>query len=134
MAYEDVFRMSVHAVISDLDGRVLLLRATYGSGAWGLPGGALEPGETVLDALTRECREELGAEIKIRYLSGIYYHTSHNSHVLIFRCSIPRGAPIQLSPEHNDWRYFDVEELSSVQRCRVEDCLGFSGMLHSRRF
>lgn len=42
MGFEDSFRLSVHAVITDTWNRVLLLRATYGDGAWGLPGGALD--------------------------------------------------------------------------------------------
>jgi hypothetical protein len=45
MAFEDLFRMSVHAVIGNEAG-VLLLRATYAKRVWGLPGGALEPGES----------------------------------------------------------------------------------------
>lgn len=30
-------------------------------GSWGLPGGRVESGETLIDAITRECQEELGA-------------------------------------------------------------------------
>lgn len=134
MAFEDWFRMSVHAVITDPLDRVLLLRATYGEGAWGLPGGALEPGETVHEALARECREELGTEVEIGYLSGVYLHSSVSSHALIFRCGLADGAEIRLSGEHAEWRYFTREELAPVQRLRVEDCLEFGGVARSRRF
>lgn len=134
MAYGDLFRLSAHAVITDPDRRVLLLRASYGSRGWGLPGGALEPGETVEEALLRECREETGHEVRVRYLSGIYYHAAHNSHALIFRCSLPEGAVPALSPEHDEWRYHAVEELAPVQRRRVAECLDYSGRLRSARF
>lgn len=134
MGFEHRFRISVHAVIADADNRVLLLRATYGDQAWGLPGGALDPGETVHEALLRECQEEIGCPIVIRYLSGVYCHTRVESHALIFRCSLPPDATIHLSPEHSEWRYHAIHELAPVQRQRVEDCLAFNGSAVSSRF
>ncbi|HET6587301.1 MAG TPA: NUDIX domain-containing protein [Oleiagrimonas sp.] len=49
-------------VLADVDGRVLLAERPPGkqlAGHWEFPGGKLEPGETVVDALRRELREEL---------------------------------------------------------------------------
>ncbi len=92
-------------MITDGRSHVLQLRAAYGEGSWGLPGGALEPGETVLDALRRECREELGCDIDVLFLSGVYYHARDNSHALIFRCRLPEGAVPRLSSEHVEWRH-----------------------------
>lgn len=126
--------MSVHAVITDAEGRVLQLKATYGSRDWGLPGGNLDRGETIHEALRRECLEELGCEIEIRELTGIYYHARFNSQALIFRCELARDARIRLSREHSEARYFALEELSPVQRKRVEDCLGFDGQVRSAAF
>ena len=126
--------MSVHAVITDENERVLLLRATYADGAWGLPGGAVDPGETVHEALIRECQEELGCMVEMQYLSGVYCHPAVESHALIFRCTLPCGAAIRLSFEHSDWRYLALEELSPVQRQRVKDCLCFDGNARSRCF
>ena len=134
MGYEDWFRLSAHAVITDDEGRVLLLQATYGARAWGLPGGALDHEETVHDALRRECLEELGVEVDILHLSGIYYHAAPKSHAFIFRCTLPRDAAIRLSKEHDAWRYVPVDELPPVQRRRVEDCLGFDGEVMSACF
>ena len=134
MGFEDFFRLSVHAVITDAENRVLLLRATYGDGTWGLPGGALDAGETVHEALLRECREELGCEIDVQYLSGIYSHPAVKSQAIIFRCALPADAAVRLSAEHAEMRYFAPVEMSPVQRQRVEDCLGYDGQVVSRRF
>ena len=65
MAFNDTFRISSHGVVFNALGQVLLLKATYGNCAWGLPGGALEPGETIHQALLRECYEELGVNVEI---------------------------------------------------------------------
>lgn len=134
MGFDDTYRMSSHAVITDDRGRVLMLKATYGSLGWGFPGGALDPGETVLDALHRECMEELGCNVRICYLSGIYHHRGVNSHALIFRCELLGDMPITLSEEHSEWRYMPIEALTPSQRKRVEDCLSFTGEVRSEIF
>lgn len=51
------------AVILDAQGRVLLVRKR-GSTFFIQPGGKREPGETVLETLARELREELGVELR----------------------------------------------------------------------
>ena len=134
MGFEDRFRMSVHGVITDEHERVLLLRATYADHVWGLPGGAVDPRETVHETLIRECQEELGWPVEVQYLSGVYCHPAVESHALVFRCVLPSGADIRLSSEHSESRYFALEDLTPVQRQRVEDCLRFDGNARSRRF
>ncbi len=126
--------MSVHAVISDDEGRLLLLRQTYGDNRWGLPGGGVDPGETVHQAIVRECSEELGCEVEARCLTGIYYHAEFESHVCIFRCELPDHGGIRLSAEHSEYRWTPLEELGSVQRQRVEECLAFDGRVRSAAF
>ncbi|UDM17001.1 NUDIX hydrolase [Vogesella sp. XCS3] len=134
MAFDDRFRLSSHAVICNAAGEVLLLKASYGSQAWGLPGGALEPGETIHQALLRECREELGITLTICYLSGVYYHAQYDSQAFVFRCALPGGADIRLSEEHTAWAWFAPAQLPPVQRRRVEECLRFDGYVQSARF
>jgi 8-oxo-dGTP diphosphatase len=54
-------------VLFDAQGRVLLAQRPPGkhlAGSWEFPGGKCEPGESPLDALTRELREELGIELQ----------------------------------------------------------------------
>ena len=132
MAFSDTYRLSSHAVITNSDGQVLLLKANYGEKSWGLPGGALDKGETIHHALIRECHEELNCDVQIAYLSGVYYHTAFNSHAFIFRAFLPEHAEITLSDEHTDYRYFNLDELFDVQKERVLDCLNFTSDVVSR--
>ena len=93
--------------------------------------------ETIHEALIRECQEELGCDIDIQYLSGVYYHSAVNSHAFIFRCELKNmteNIKIQLSHEHSEYDWFDLASLSEVQKVRVQDCLAFNGKVMSRAF
>jgi ADP-ribose pyrophosphatase YjhB (NUDIX family) len=47
------------------DGRILLLNQDTGTGrSWSLPGGKLEAGETLAEALVREMKEETGLDVE----------------------------------------------------------------------
>ena len=62
----DILHVAV-AVIADDQSRILLARRHHNvhqGGLWEFPGGKLEPRETLADALRRECREELGIEVR----------------------------------------------------------------------
>lgn len=52
------FHVSVKALVFDETGRLLFLQER--EGGWDLPGGRMEHGESPLQALARECREEIG--------------------------------------------------------------------------
>ncbi len=134
MAFSDQFRLSVHGVFTDSDGKILQLKSTYDGDRWGLPGGALDPAETIHEALVRECREELGVEIDILYMSGMYFHKAYNSHACIFRCEMAKDSEIKLSSEHSEYRYFPLDEMSMIQRHRVLDCLNFESKVKSAKF
>ena len=59
--------IKVVAAIIEKDGKVLFCRRGAGGnceGLWEFPGGKIEPGETPFEAITREIKEELSAEIE----------------------------------------------------------------------
>jgi ADP-ribose pyrophosphatase YjhB (NUDIX family) len=68
-----VLRLSVSAAVWRRAGaRELLLMQRSDNGLWGLPGGYVEPGETVVQAVAREVEEETGVVARIGRLVGVY--------------------------------------------------------------
>lgn len=64
--------------VTDDRGRLLLqLRGDGDPAQWGLPGGAVELGESVEEAARREVREETGLDVSIRSLLGVYSKYRH---------------------------------------------------------
>ncbi len=66
--------LTVDAVITTFDGKIIFIRRKNPpyKGAWAFPGGFVEYGETVEDAVIREVNEETGAIIEIQELLGVY--------------------------------------------------------------
>ena len=80
--------IGVRAAAFDERGRVFLIRHSYVPG-WYLPGGGVEPGETVEEALKRELMEEGGIDLGASpELFGIYLNraVSARDHVVFFVC------------------------------------------------
>lgn len=64
------------ALVVDEDGRILLQRRAD-SGNWSLPGGRMELGESLGDAVVRETREETGLDVELTGILGIYTDPRH---------------------------------------------------------
>jgi 8-oxo-dGTP pyrophosphatase MutT (NUDIX family) len=89
--------LGVRAIVIDPQGRVFLVKHSYVSG-WHLPGGGVETGETVQDALARELLEEGGiTALEPPALHGVYFNSrvSRRDHVATFivRAFRQDGAP-----------------------------------------
>ena len=78
--------LGVRGVVLDAEGKVFLIHHTYVTG-WQLPGGGVEAGETVLDALKRELMEEGRIEVVAEpVLHGLFFnsHVTRRDHVAIY--------------------------------------------------
>jgi ADP-ribose pyrophosphatase YjhB (NUDIX family) len=78
--------LGVRGLVIDGSGRVFLVKHSYVEG-WHLPGGGVETGETMLEALTRELAEE--GNIKVAgqpVLHGMFFNkrASRRDHVALF--------------------------------------------------
>jgi ADP-ribose pyrophosphatase YjhB (NUDIX family) len=78
--------LGVRALVIDDDGRIFLVKHSYVSG-WHLPGGGVEAGETLTQAVARELREEGNIEVTAPpQLHGIFFNdrASRRDHVALF--------------------------------------------------
>jgi ADP-ribose pyrophosphatase YjhB (NUDIX family) len=106
--------MGVRAIVLDEQDRVFLVRHSYAPG-WHLPGGGVEPGETVVTSLERELVEEGNIEVTgAPQLLGLYFNGvgSDRDHVAVFVVRSFR----QTAPRKPDWEivecdFFPVEAL-----------------------
>ncbi|BDT97719.1 MULTISPECIES: NUDIX hydrolase [Nocardia] len=69
-------KVAVSALVQDDEGRILLIRRTD-NGKYSIPGGGLEAGETVAQAVVREVREETGIDVMVTELIGIFSDPDH---------------------------------------------------------
>ena len=67
---------SVNTIVTNDVGEVLLIRRTD-NGNWSLPGGAIDLGESLVQAAVRETLEETGITCEITGISGIYSNPRH---------------------------------------------------------
>ena len=105
----------VAAVIRN-ENRVFATQRGYGEykDGWEFPGGKIEPGETQLEALKREIREELDTEITVGDLLTTVEYDDPNFHLIMecFWCEILEGTPVL--KEHEAARWLEVDNLDSV--------------------
>jgi len=108
------FPVSVKGVV-ERGGRFVLLKNERDE--WELPGGKLEPGETIEDCLVREIAEELNLSTRIgRPLNNWVYYVN-GVHVLIITYALQildEQAEMAVSHEHKELRSFPLEEIAGL--------------------
>jgi len=111
------------ALIWDPDGERILLTRRSDNGRWCLPGGRVDPGESVSETCAREVLEETGLSVKVGKLIGVYsdpnmlltYDDGNKYHLIAlhFDASIT-GGELVLSNETTDIGFFSIDEMSKI--------------------
>jgi 8-oxo-dGTP pyrophosphatase MutT (NUDIX family) len=123
--------LGVRALVVTRDGRIFLVKHSYVSG-WHLPGGGVEPGETLIDALIRELHEEGNIEPTAPpMLHGMFFNdrASRRDHVAVFvlRDFRQLGEPVP-NREIVAHGFFPLHELpndtAAGARARIAEVLG----------
>ena len=106
----------VAAVIFDTQGRIFATQRGYGEWKdwWEFPGGKIEKGEKREQALKREIREELDAEIEVGELLRTIDYDYPNFHLTMhcFKCTLDSAITLK---EHEAAKWLKPEELNTVQ-------------------
>ena len=127
-------RPSVSAVVLN-ERRELLLQRRSDNGQWGLPGGSVEIGESVTEAIQREVEEETGLRVEVVRLVGVYsdpklqvvrYPDGQVIHFIntCFECRIV-GGRLRTCPETVELAYFEPaalpQMLAPLYQIRISD-------------
>ncbi|MER2598984.1 MAG: NUDIX hydrolase [Caldilineales bacterium] len=119
--YPDYPLPAVAAVILHHDSVLLVQRGREPArGLWGLPGGAVELGETVQTALRREVREECGLEIEIGPLLAVFEPMQQDAdgrlrfhYVVLDYLASPRGGELRAGDDAAQVRWLPLTELDA---------------------
>jgi ADP-ribose pyrophosphatase YjhB (NUDIX family) len=110
------------AIVRNNEGKILLERRSDNA-LWGLPGGAMEIGESIGETIVREVREETGLEVVPNCIVGIYSNPKHviaysdgeirQQFSICFACTVI-GGEIQVSKESFEVAFFSPEDIENL--------------------
>src|ERR1700730_853495 len=124
------------AIVADKEGRILLQRRSD-NGRWALPGGVMDIGESIAQAIAREVQEETGLTVEPERIVGVYTDPGHvfayndgevrQQFSICFACRIV-GGELRPSTESTEVRFFPVADIDGLNvhpsiRLRIEDYL-----------
>ena len=88
---------------------------------WEFVGGKVESGESLEEALIRECREELDITVAPQdvFMEVIHKYPDLTVRLTLFNAVIAEGTPRAL--EHNDIRWIRTDEIDSLEFCPADE-------------
>ncbi len=129
----------VRAVIRDKQGRVLLIHRRD-TGRWGMPAGAVEIGDSALDSLKREVKEETGLNVLDATPFALYSHSRYSFEypngdrvqmfALAFRVDRWDGELVQKTDETIGAEFFSTDNLPDLHEVyaeTLEDLRNYNG-------
>lgn len=130
---------SASVFIRDTEGRILFQQRADNL-KWGLPGGAMDPGESITQTAIREVYEETGLDIEVTRLIGVYSDTTNiyvcssgdkvHALVLLFEGKVISGMLKSDDDETLQLAYFSCDDLpdnlSRQQKIRISDAMANS--------
>jgi len=111
--------LAVRAIISNESGDVLILKRAgtkHGNGKWCLPGGNVEFGQTITDAVVREIKQETSLICKeidfLFYLENLPSEESELHYInLAFKCNVEGS--VKLNHESSDYAWIDSSSITN---------------------
>ncbi|HEY3878576.1 MAG TPA: NUDIX domain-containing protein [Trebonia sp.] len=128
VGHELIVLPCVTVLPTDEDGRVLLAWHTGHTDGWGTVGGAVDPGESPAEAAVREAREEIGVDIRLGRLLGVFggpdYEVTYPNGdrvayvPAVYEAAIAEGIPAPADGELSEVAWFSAPELPVVPLSR----------------
>jgi len=109
--------VGVGAIVFDAEGRVLLVERGKppGVGLWSVPGGKLEPRETLAQAVAREVREETGLIVEVGTLACVLERMADDYHfVILDYFARVIGGKLAAASDARGARFVDPEQLRTL--------------------
>ncbi|MCH7605796.1 MAG: NUDIX domain-containing protein [Chloroflexi bacterium] len=130
-------RPGASAIIFDDARQKVLLTRRADNGRWCLPGGGMDPGESVEEACIREVLEETGLEARVTKLVGVYtspdivieYADGNRIQPVAFSFEAEvTGGELGISDETTGYGYFDAQEMDALDlmehhKQRIQDAM-----------
>ena len=111
-------QIAVGAIVVHDDALLMVQRANDpGKGLWSVPGGRVEAGEFLADALRREVREETGLEVEVGELAGILEVPGDELHYVILDYhAVVTGSPDpKASGDAGDVRWVPLDQVAHME-------------------
>jgi ADP-ribose pyrophosphatase YjhB (NUDIX family) len=119
IGHHPILLVGAAVLVLDHENRLLMMKRSDIE-CWGIPGGAMEPGEVVENAAKRELYEETNLEIEKMSLFGVFsgpelYYKYPNEdevyNVSVVYLSHDWRGEIKLNGEHSEWNWFAASEV-----------------------